>query len=291
MKVTYISRLLISLLLLCGTLGTTLAADPLEVIQLQHRSAEDVIPILRPFLYERGALTGSGYQLIVRTTPENLEQLRDIIKRVDIAPRRLIITVKQSTDGSDSNSEVQVSGRAQIGSDVSIAAPDSGRGGTSIGYNDANTRLRTRVISTGSRNTDADTQQIQVLEGHEALIQVGQSVPVLDQSVTTIGRTPIVENQLAYKDVMRGFYVLPRVNGDQVTLDVSPYQDKLSQEQGGAVDVQRMHTTVSGRLGVWVEIGGSAQEETRQDSSYTHSAHTGSRDQRRVLLKVEEVRE
>jgi hypothetical protein len=52
-----------------------------------------------------------------------------------------------------------------------------------------------------------------------------------------------------------------------------------------------MHTTVSGRLGEWLEIGGSVEEENRQDSSYTHSARTSSRDQRRVLLKVEEVQE
>ena len=147
------------------------------------------------------------------------------------------------------------------------------------------------MLSTGSRNADADTQQIQVLEGHEALIQVGQSVPVLERSVTTSGGTAALQDQLAYQDVMRGFYVLPRLNGDQVTLDVSPYHDKLSQQQGGAIDVQRIHTTVSGRLGAWLEVGGSVQEESRQDSGYTHSAHTGSRDQRRVLLKVEEVPE
>jgi type II secretory pathway component GspD/PulD (secretin) len=283
--------LLLALLLFCITLGTAHADDPVEVIQLQHRSAEDVIPILRPFLKEQDALTGTGYQLIVRTTPENLAQLRDILKRVDTAPRRLIITVKQNIDGSDSTSDVHVSGNARIGSGVSINAPDRGRGGSSVEYRDANTRLRTRVLSTGSRTADADTQQIQVLEGHEALIQVGQSVPVLERSVTASGSAPAVEDQLAYKDVMRGFYVLPRINGDQVTLDVSPYHDKLSQEQGGAIDVQRMHTTVSGRLGEWLEIGGSVQEETRQESGYTHSSRTGSRDQRRVLLKVEEVQE
>ncbi len=289
MKITYPIRILIALLLLCGALGTTFAAGTLEVIQLQHRSAEDVIPILRPFLNEQGVLSGTGYQLIVRTTPENLAQLRDILKRVDTAPRRLIITVKQSADDNDSNSEVQLSGSARIGSGVSINAPDHGRGGTSVEYGDANTRLRTRALSTSSRSADADTQQIQVLEGHEALIQIGQSVPVLERSITTSGSAPAVQDQIAYKDVMRGFYVLPRINGDQVTLDVSPYHDKLSQEQGGAVDVQRMHTTVSGRLGTWLEIGGSVQEENRQDSGYTHSAHTGSRDQRRVLLKVEEA--
>lgn len=284
-------RAIIALTLLCTTLGAAAASMSMEVIPLRHRSAEELIPVLRPFLIEQGALTGTGYQLIVRTTPDNLNQLRDILKRLDTAPRRLMITVKQSADGSEENSEAQISGQTQIGSGVSISSPDHSRGGASIEYRDNNTRLRTRVLNTSSRSADADTQQIQVLEGHEALIQIGQSVPMLERSVTTSSGTPAVQDQLTYKDVMRGFYVLPRINSDQVTLDISPYRDMPSQTQGGAIDVQRMHTTVSGRLGEWLEIGGSAQEENRQDSAYSRSASTGSRDQRRVLLKVEEIRQ
>ena len=291
MKFLPIIRIIIALTLICTVLNATAASMSMEIIPLQHRSAEELIPVLRPFLIEKGTLTGTGYQLIVRTTPDNLVQLRDILKRLDTAPRRLVITVKQSVDSNEDNREAVISGQAQLGSDVSISSPDNSRGGTSIEYRNNNTHLRTRVTSTTSRSEDDDTQQIQVLEGHEALIQVGQSVPILERSFTTTDGIPVIQDQLAYKDVLRGFYVLPRINGDQVTLDISPNRDTLSQEQGGVIDIQRMHTTVSGRLGEWLEIGGSAQEEHRQDSAYTQSAHTGSRDQRRVLLRVEELRE
>ncbi len=258
MKIAYPIHILMALLLFGGALGATLAAGTLEVIQLQHRSADEVIPILKPFLDAQGVLSGTGSRLIVRTTPENLAQLHTLLKRVDTAPRRLIITVQQNAD----DSEVQTGDR------------------------------HTRVISTGSRTAEADTQQIQVLEGHTALIQVGQSVPVLQSALATNGGVAVAQDQITYKDVLRGFSVLPRLNGDQVTLDISPYYDTPSQEQGDAIDVQRMHTTVSGRLGNWLEIGGSGQAADSQlGSRYTQSAHTGNRDQRRVLLKVEEVQE
>ena len=282
--VTFVSALCLTLRVLSSTLS-------LEVIQLQHRSAQEVIPILRPLIPQGGTLTGTGYQLIVRTTPENLQQLRDVLQRIDTAPRSLLITVRQSADDLGTRNEAEVSGHAQLGSGMSVGTAARGSGGASISYRDANTNVRTRVISTNSRSEGNDTQQIRVLEGHEALIQVGSSVPVLDQSVTVVGGTPVVQDQLAYKDVLRGFYVLPHVNGDQVTLDISPNRDTLSQEQGGAVDVQRLHTTVSGRLGEWIEIGGSGQQENHQDSAYTQSASTGNREQRHVWLKVEEVRE
>lgn len=291
MKITSIIHTIIALILFCTLPGAYAAPMSLEVIQLQHRSAEELIPVLRPLLIEQGTLTGTGYQLIVRTTPENLDQLRDILKRIDTAPRRLIITVKQSVDGSMENSESQLSGQAELGAGVRIVSPDRDRGGTSIEYRNNDTRLRSRVLSTTSHSAAADTQQIQVLEGHEALIQVGQSVPTLERSINSSGSLATVQDQITYKDIMRGFYVLPRINGDQVTLDVSPYRDTQSHEQGGAIDVQRMNTTVSGRLGEWLEIGGSGQVDNRRDSAYTRSARTESRDQRRVLLKVEELQD
>lgn len=281
-------RRLLVWLLFCCVSPATIAANSLEVIPLKHRSAVEVIPILRPFVDPQGVLSGTGYQLIVRTTPANLVQLRDILARIDTAPRRLLITVRQSADASDTDHDTRLSGSVQIGGGARIAVPDRRSDGASIEYHDRNTRLRGRARSTQSRSADADTQQVQVLEGHEALIQIGQSVPVLERSIDPYGG---VANQLAYKDVMRGFYVLPRINGDQVTLDVSPQHDTLSQQQGGAIDIQRMHTTVSGRLGEWLDIGGGGREENRQQSDYSRNAGTASRDQRRVLLKVEEIRD
>lgn len=274
-------------LMLCCVSPATVAASALEVIPLKHRSAAEVIPILRPFVDPQGALSGTGYQLIVRTTPANLAQIRDILARIDTAPHRLLITVRQSADASDSAHETQLGGSAERGG-ARIVVPDRRSDGASIEYHDRNMRLRGRARSTQSRSADADTQQVQVLEGHEALIQIGQSVPLLERSVNSYGT---VTDQLAYKDVMRGFYVLPRINGDQVTLDVSPQHDTLSQQQGGAIDIQRMHTTVSGRLGEWLDIGGGGREENRQQSDYSRNAGTASRDQRRVLLKVEEIRD
>lgn len=282
------ARALLVWLIFCWVSPASSAGSALEVIPLKHRTAAEVIPILRPLVDPQGALSGSGYQLIVRTTPANLAQLRDILARIDTAPRRLLITVRQSADASAARHDTQLSGSAQLGNDGRVVVPDQRSDGASIEYRDRNTRLRGRTLSTESRSNDADTQQVQALEGHEALIQIGQSVPMLERSSDAYGG---IANQLAYKDVTRGFYVLPRINGDQVTLDISPQHDTLSPQQAGAIDVQRLHTTVTGRLGEWLEIGGGTREENRQDSAYGRTAGTGSRDQRRVLVKVEEVRE
>ena len=44
--------------------------------------------------------------------------------------------------------------------------------------------------------------------------------------------------------------------GDQVTLEISPFDDTAGRLPG-SVNVQRLVTTVSGRLGEWIALGGS----------------------------------
>jgi hypothetical protein len=93
-----------------------------------------------------------------------------------------------------------------------------------------------------------------------------------------------------YRDVATGFYVLPRVTGDRVTLDVSPQRESMSRQVGGAVNVQNMNTTVSGRLGEWMEIGGLSRDAAGQQTVILGRSASATRDSRRVLVKVDEVR-
>ena len=53
-------------LLLAIVASGALAQGSIEVIPLRHRTAEQVIPILRPLLEPGGALTGQYNHLIVR---------------------------------------------------------------------------------------------------------------------------------------------------------------------------------------------------------------------------------
>jgi len=132
------------------------------------------------------------------------------------------------------------------------------------------------------------------MEGREAYVRVGQSVPVRERQVRrTVVGGQVVEQAIEstqYRDVTTGFYVLPRIAGDRVTLDVSPQRETLSRQMPGGVNVQNVVTTVSGRLGEWMEIGGIGQNGSGQQAFILGRATTATRDSRRVLVKVEEVR-
>jgi hypothetical protein len=274
-------------LLLVGLVGPAHAQQTtLEVITLNTRDAEDVIPILKPLLAPQGTITGLNNRLVVRTTPANLAELKQVLATIDAAPRRLLISVRQDADLERWRRGGQVSGAVDIGDNATVRVPGRAtpRGATVRGDS-----AQAKVYSSESAATDRVSQQVQVIEGGRALIRVGQSVPVHNREVVdTQGGRRVVE-ATDYRDVDTGFYVVPRVAGDRVTLEIFTAADALS-GQRGAIGVQRVQTVVSGRLGEWIELGAVGQQSARRDSQILGRDRETQRDERRVLVKVDEVR-
>lgn len=273
---------------------STLAQTVLEVIPLRYRAAQEVIPVIQPMLGREGSISGFQGQLVVRTTPANLEEIKRILASLDNAPRQLLITVRQDADTDRSRNTAEVSG--SIGGEhgrVTVLGSRDPRGGNVV-LREGDDRVRVQVIEGRSSESDRNTQSVRVMEGREAYVRVGQSVPVRERQVQrTIVGGQVVERVVdgtQYRDVTTGFYVLPRLLGDRVTLDISPQRESLSTQIPGGVNIQRVVTTVSGRLGEWMEIGGISQDSSGRQSVLLGRTTTASSDNRRVLIRVEEVR-
>jgi type II secretory pathway component GspD/PulD (secretin) len=252
----------------------------LEVIELNYRNADQVIPILKPLLAPGGTISGMQSRIIVRTTPQNLAELRKVLDVVDAMPRKLLISVKQQSAASGTGSEAEVSG--SIGNDrarVTVPGTVSNQGGTVV-IRRGDDHIRGRVTQSQSAATDSSVQTLQVLEGNEAYIQIGQSVPVRSQSAPG-------SETVQYRDAGAGFYVRPRVNGNLVTLSISTRRDSVADPNTGVLNVQRVDTVVSGQIGEWLELGGIAQESMQHDSDTVNRRSVSGRDDRRVYLKVE----
>jgi len=285
----------LALVLALALPGAAVRAETvLEVIPLHHRTAEEVIPILQPMLAREGTLSGFKGQLIVRTTPDNLAEIRRILASVDSAPRQLLITVRQDADARHQRSSADVSGN--VGSDNVrvIVPPTSGeRQGGRVVIREGDNRVRAHALDSNSTVADRNTQTLRVMEGREAFIRVGQSVPLRGRQVrrTVVGGQVVeqVVDTTQYRDVTTGFYVRARVSGDRVTLDINPQRETLSSDIRGGVNVQRVVTTVSGRLGEWMELGAIGRGATTEESVLLGHSSSATRDDRRVLLKVDEV--
>ena len=268
----------------------------LEVITLQHRNAEDVLPIIRPLLDKDGVASGMNSQLILHTSSGNLAEIRRLLPGIDTAPRSLKITVMQNVDSETVRRLTAISGSVGLGRDARLSvAEGEGRSGFAMEAGQGADRMRARVVSTRSLENDKKTQQVQVVEGGRALIRVGQSVPVRQRQVVHSPWNTQVIDSTEYRDVSSGFYVRPRISGDRVTLEISAQNDALAPESGNPsftpqlTRVQQLNTTVSGRLGEWMELGDTSRQVTNDGSTLTTHDVLEVHDRRNVLLKVEEM--
>jgi hypothetical protein len=103
------------------------------------------------------------------------------------------------------------------------------------------------------------------------------------------GGAAIIDNT-GFRDVEQGFYALPRVSGDSVTVQIAAQRDTLLDRDTGAARIQRVGSVISGRLGEWLELGGVTESMEGMDSgTITYRSSSGS-DRRRTFIKVEQLR-
>ena len=250
--------------------------DSLEIIPLRHRTVEQVLPVLRPLLEPGGTVSGTQNTLIVRTSPKNLADLKQVLANIDKAPRRLLILVRQDASSSVGQRAAELSGTVGAGRVV------IGSGGSA-----SERGVTARASDTRFLSESGIVQQIQVLEGSPAMIHTGQSVPTVSRTVTPGPRGAVINESVTYREVTSGFEVMPRLIGDQVMLDISPRRETPG--AAGSVDIQRAASTVSGRLGEWFELGEMVQDQSGRQTGPLSGSGALRQDYRRIWVKVEEI--
>lgn len=250
---------------------TTLAwGQGLEVIALHHRGAEQLLPQLAPFVEPGGALTGMNDRLFLRASQKNQAEIRQLVAALDTPLRRLMISLRQEGGDSASDRGAGLGGRLEVGT-----------GGTAISG-------RGHLYQSDSRSRRDSAQQVQTIDGGRAAIMVGQSyfLPMRQLVIGPAGA--ILSETLVQRDLGTGFVAVARLSGDRVTLEISP-RDDVAGPRPGSVDSTRLVTTLSGRLGEWIELGGSAGNQSASSAGIASYGTQSASRQRRLLLKVEEL--
>ena len=228
-------RSAVCVLVACAVLAQPAAADyGLTIIPLRHRPAEQIVPSLRLMVEQGGAISSMDDKILLRVSPGNLAELRAAIAALDTPMRRLVVSVRQGEVREASGGGLGVDGRLAPG----------------------NSRVIIRGGAGSSEQRDDVSQQVQVVEGGRALIQVGQSLPLMFREWRAAPGGWVQVDSVRYMDVGTGFLAAPQVVGNQVTIEISPSMDRIG--EGGAVESSRLATTVSGALGSWIPLGGSA---------------------------------
>ena len=257
------------------------AQGNLEILPLKHRSAEQVIPVLRPLVEPGGVLSGQAYQLFVRTSPRNLADLKRALEAIDMPQRRLMISVRFDTSANAAASSIEARGTVRSGP-VTI--------GTQRGPAAEQSRVEARVLSSRSASDDRVDQRVQVLEGGRAFIYAGQSRPLAQRQILSGPGGTVIQDSTVIQNLDTGFEVVPRVSGSTVFLDINPQREVAGPLGSGSVLSQHVSSSISAQLGEWVELGGAVESEARSSGGVLSTRNARMGETRRVWVRVEELR-
>ncbi|THF56553.1 hypothetical protein [Pseudothauera rhizosphaerae] len=258
------------------------AAEPaLEIIPLRHRPAEQVLPVLRPLLAPGGSLSGFNDKLFVRTNAANLAELRAALAGIDVPAARLLISVRQSADEYSGRSQAEAHGRIGRGR-VQIEQESSGRHhhiGTGV------------VVELGGRERAASSsaeQQVQTVDGGQAFIRAGVSLPVPLRRVWRRPDGAALSETVIWRDLGTGFNASPRVMGGRVSIEISPFDERPLAPDGTA-EIRHLSTTVEGALGEWIPLGASTLQAADGERGLLSRGEQTSSGSNEVWLKVERL--
>lgn len=257
---------------LCLFSTTCFASESaMEVIPLYNRPASELQPLIRPLLEENERVIANGSKLIVKASPARLIEIKNLLKNLDTQLVNLNITVLQSRVRTASD----LNAAANIRLHIPIDHPSKISG-----------KVRGRFAQTeGAMNTES-TQQIRTLEGSPARIKTGNVYPIHNVQVYDSGfGHPSVSSNTQLIEASTGFIVTPRLTGKQVTMNISPWSDKL--HNNDHIDTQSANTTIRVNLGEWVEIGGVDEHSQSYSSGIFSRSYSTDNDNLHILIKVE----
>ncbi len=278
-----ITALLVALITVLAP--ASVGAEEMRVIQLKHRPAGEIIPLIRPLLGPEDALSGTDYRLIVRTSDRNLKDIERLLAQLDVAQRQLRITVEQRVADDRDTTTHSVEGEVGVGDKARIKLPEKSSDNRGLVVQKDSLRLRTGQRTTVGRNET--TQTVMTLDGQRASIRIGQSVPHVKKILAIGGRHVLIAQGIELQDVTTGFDLLPRVRGDRVLMEISPRLSTLRDPATGLADFQELTTTVEVKLGEWIDLGTILGQRNEIDRTILESAATESGERRTIRLKIE----
>ena len=285
-----VSTLVILFLLAISTSLSIAESMKIEIIPMKNRMVEEVIPIIKPLVVKGGTVTGMNNQLIVKTTPSNIQLIKSILIQIDNAPRKLLISVTRNNNNKFSNEEGGFSIKYDS-KNINITSPDTGEKGIIIqNKNDDGNVIRYRKSHEETETRENNIFYVNTLEGNPAFINTGQLIPIRNQTTVVTSGTVVVQDNIEYRNVSSGFYITPKLRGNNVVLTVSPHFAQLNQNEKSAINVQNIDTTVHGKLGEWISLGGIDQSLRASDKRNLINKNQYNEEKSSILIKVDEIK-
>jgi type IV pilus assembly protein PilQ len=253
-----------------------------ETFQLKYIKAEAFKKLLtddkQKLLTKRGSAVWDERtnQLFIQDVPSKLDEIRQIISKVDIPVRQVMIEARvvEATDAfSRSLGNTMTYNNRGFGSPnpapgtvttAGVTAPVNGAIGTltTLLFNRAGTQvlgLQLQALETDSKGKIISSPRVVTADNSEALIETGTEIPYLQQSSSGAAN-------IAFKKAVLSLVVKPQITpDDNVIMDVKVNKDSVGQTffQVPSINTNKVSTQVLVENGGTVVIGGVySQTET-----------------------------
>ncbi len=244
----------------------------IESVRLTHKTAEELIPLVKPLLGNHATVAGEGQRMFIRTTPKYMEQVKQLVSDLDTPVHQLEISLSYNPAVLKENT--QVADNVLLESDTATIRI----------YQPGDTAEKTEYYTTRGRQISDDTYSVRVLEDKWATIKTGMSIPVVERHHNRDGT---VTETIHYKELNTGFRLKPRLTGDKVTLDVSAFGASESRLGGGKLKQYQTDTSFRVTLGKWFPVSANTGRPVEQAGKRVYGTRRSSEQERLIYIKVD----
>ncbi|HEX5514738.1 MAG TPA: secretin N-terminal domain-containing protein [Gammaproteobacteria bacterium] len=248
-------RILLFLALLASAAAT---AATIDVIQLRHRSADELLPLLTPHLSSAASITGAADRVIVRAEPTEITQLRRLVAELDQPRRNISLRVRRGSGASGTADGYSVGGNSRSGG-------------------------RVRVYSSESVHAETGEQQIRGLEGRPLQITTRSLLPITEHIVWLGRHSAGAVEQTRLLELDGGLYALAHLHDDAVEVDIL-VQDR---SQRDPLASRQVVSTVSGRVGEWIPFATTDANSRTSERGLIYRSEDARRQAGTLWLRVD----
>jgi type II secretory pathway component HofQ len=237
--------------LLAAILSATAAAGQKDyaVIKVEHRLAEEVLPLVEPMLSPTGKALADRHtnSLVVVDTPEAIDRIRRFLAGSDSPGRPVTVRVRFGQTSSSGGYSAAVAGQIS-GDNARVRVGNRKTDGVSA-----------RLQGHQRRGRERSEYFVTVQSGGIAYIWAGKEVPYTQYWADTCRRYGGLAKTVTFKTVETGFDVQPVVTGNRAHIKITPRISSTAQDgRQQVVRFAEAATQVTAPLGQWVEIGGGS---------------------------------
>lgn len=166
-----------------------------EILIPQNNTAETLLPTVQSLLEPGGSVSAFQGKLIIKSSAQNIADIKNVLATLDVPARKLLISVRQASTTTASNKGYDVNGRIQVNPNVTITQRDGASrvqnnrvpksamnvGSTNMNVGGGSMNMGSGSMSVGSTNMNVGSNNLNV---GQTSMQIG-SVNINSTNINT----------------------------------------------------------------------------------------------------------